>query len=528
WTGAPYQAGWPVGPPNVIYSSVCIDDLDGDGSLEIVVGSKDQHVHVWEHDGTERPGWPRPTGDMVWSSPCIANLDSDPEKEILAGSNDGKLYGWNHDGTGIRNEDGFFRSLGGDVRGAPTVDDIDGDLDLEILISNSYGEVFCWHHEGTGYLQPNGSWGHASGSIYSSVGLADFDGDDSLEVIAGGTGGGIYIWNHDGTGYLNPDGFFVTTNSIYGSVAIGDVEGNGDMEVVMGGMFWQGVAVYDDDATFSVGWPKNTVGYVRSSPALADLDGDDRLDIIVGTSRVYLTDDSCYVYVFSHDGIVRPGWPKASTGEFESSPVVGDIDGDGDPEILIGCTDNHLYAWHADGTPVKGWPRYVIHEIYSTPAICDLDGDGDVEVVVGGYDGLVHVFDLSAPYDPEAMEWPKHNHDTFNSQLYGGPSKAGVEGDEPGGLPAKLMLMAYPSPAVSNVTVRLGVPSTNSGEYSVDVFDVRGRHIRNLVNGTLDAGYHNASWDCEDSGGRQVSSGIYFVKVSGKHADLTRKLVVVR
>ncbi|MGD9403186.1 MAG: C25 family cysteine peptidase, partial [bacterium] len=50
WTGAPYQAGWPVGPPNVIYSSVCIDDLDGDGSLEIVVGSKDQNVHVWEHD----------------------------------------------------------------------------------------------------------------------------------------------------------------------------------------------------------------------------------------------------------------------------------------------------------------------------------------------------------------------------------------------------------------------------------------------------------------------------------------------
>jgi hypothetical protein len=177
---------------------------------------------------------------------------------------------------------------------------------------------------------------------------------------------------------------------------------------------------------------------------------------------------------------------------------------------------------------VNGWPRYVIHEIYSTPSICDLDGDGDVEVVVGGYDGLVHVYDLGAPYDEDNMEWPGSHHDPFNTQLYAGPSKAGVDEDEPGRLPATFVLMAYPSPAASHVTVRLGVPSTNSGEYRVDVFDVRGRHIRNLVDGKLDAGYHDAAWDCDDNSGRRVSSGIYFVKVSGQHANLTKKMVIVR
>jgi hypothetical protein len=315
---------------------------------------------------------------------------------------------------------------------------------------------------------------------------------------------------------------------MYSSVAIGSVDGNSSMEIVMGGMFWQGVGVYDNTGAFALGWPRNVTGYVRSSPAMAELDGDGLLDIIVGTSKVHIADDSCFVYVFDHYGVPRPGWPKSSTGEFESSPVVGDIDGDGDPEILIGCTDDYIYAWHTDGTQVNGWPRHVLHEIYATPAICDLDGDGDVEVVVGGYDGLVHVFDISAAYDEDAMEWPKHNHDAFNTQLYGGPSKAGVDHDEPGRLPATFVLMAYPSPAASHATVRLGVPSNNSGEYRVDVFDVRGRHVRNLVNGKLDAGYHDASWDCNDNGGRQVSSGLYFVKVSGKHANLTKKLMVVR
>jgi len=134
-------------------------------------------------------------------------------------------------------------------------------------------------------------------------------------------------------------------------------------------------------------------GFVRCSPALAELDGDGKLDIILGTVRVHAVDESCFVYVFSDDGNVRPGWPQVSTGgQFESSPVVGDIDGDGEVEIVLGCTDNRIYAFNTDGTRVHGWPRFVIHEVFATPAICDVDNDGDVEVAVGGYDGLMHVF----------------------------------------------------------------------------------------------------------------------------------------
>ncbi|MGD9403389.1 MAG: C25 family cysteine peptidase, partial [bacterium] len=505
WTGAPYQAGWPVGPTNVIYSSVCPGDLDGNGTLELAAGSKDHHLHVWEYDGVARIGWPRPTGDMVWSAPAIADLDGDPELEVVVGSNDGNLYAWNHDGSGLRMTDGFFRTLGGEVRAAPCIADIDGDFDFEIIAANTYGQVYVWHHEGTGYLQPNGFFAQAQGSIYGSPAIADVDGNLDLEIIVGTTGSeGLYIYNHDGSGYLNPDGLFASPGIIYCSIAVGDIDANGDVELVAGKMFSQSMVVYDHTGDVHPGWPQSMRGTVRSSPALAELDGDGKLDIVIGTMRTGGVGDTACVYVFSDDGSVRAGWPVYAQGDFESSPVVGDIDGDGEMEVVIGCTDDMLYAYNADGTRLDGWPRHMAGEIYSAPALCDIDLDGDIEVAVGGYDALMHVFDLSAPYDSSRMEWPKFCHDRHNSNLYGGPPEPGSGVNVPGGVPGSLTLMAYPSPAVSRVSVRLGVPSGAPSEYSIDIFDVRGRHVRNLLKGDLETGYSDLMWDLKDGRGRDV------------------------
>jgi WD40 repeat protein len=528
WTGSPYQAGWPVGPGNVMYSSVCAEDLDGDGTLEVVVGSKDEEVDVWEHDGSVRTGWPRAASGEVWSSPAVVNIDGDPELEIIVGSDDGNLYVWNHDGTGVLNADGRFRMMGGLVKSAPTVDDIDDDVDMEILVANTYGQVYCWHHDGTGYIQPNGMWADLPGSIYGSITVADLDGDDSLEVIVGSTDGNIYVWNSDGTGYLSPDGLFASPGALYCSIAAGDIDGDSDLELVAGGMFLEAVVVFDDSGAVCSGWPQPVRGTVRSSPALAELDGDGKLDIVVGTNRTGGVGDSACVYVLSDAGVVRAGWPAYAEGDFESSPVVGDIDGDGEMEVAIGCTDGMVYAWNIDGTRLCGWPRRVRSQVFSTPTLCDLDVDGDVELLVGGYDGLVHAYDLSATYDEDMMEWPRFCHDTFNSNLYGGPSRSAIDTDEPADSPGALVLLTHPSPAFSLVHVRLGVPSGRAGNYRVDVYDIRGRLVCRLIDGHLPAGYHESLWDCRDGEGVRVSSGVYFIRVSGGQSPLTRKTLVLR
>jgi hypothetical protein len=281
-------------------------------------------------------------------------------------------------------------------------------------------------------------------------------------------------------------------------------------------------------AYYSPGWPQSVDNYVYVTPTLACLDGDNKLDIIAGTGRRTGT-DSASIYVFSDTGVLRAGWPKRFAGDFQGSAVVGDIDGDLEPDVVVPCTNGRLYAWHEDGTVVNGWPRNLIYELYSTPAICDLDKDGDLDIVVACYDGLVHAFDLAAPYNKGTMEWPMAHHDPSHSNCYRGPARADVPPAEPPAVPAELAVRCYPSPAPSGVHIRLEVPSSAAAErVLVNVFDVRGRLVKRVLDKSLEPGYHDLQWDGRDARDQRAASGIYFVTVSREDANLSTKVVLVR
>lgn len=144
-----------------------------------------------------------------------------------------------------------------------------------------------------------------------------------------------------------------------------------------------GLAGFPVRIDFAMGLASSTFG-----PALADLDGDGRMEIIInGESRMY---------VFRHDGTNFPGWPRATQGnkDLSYSPAVGDIDGDGTLEILS-CTipynssleydSTYLYAWHSNGESVLGFPRSY-GNAFHTPVLYDVDGDGAAEIIMAWND----------------------------------------------------------------------------------------------------------------------------------------------
>jgi hypothetical protein len=77
-------------------------------------------------------------------------------------------------------------------------------------------------------------------------------------------------------------------------------------------------------------------------------------------------------------------------------------------------------------------------------------------------------------------------------------------------------------------TCKVSFVVSQAGMVSAAVFDVGGRQVRELLNGTYPAGDYSPIWDGRDDGGREVPAGAYFAQVSTTTTETSTKLVITR
>jgi hypothetical protein len=559
------RAGFPVDFTDETSGPLAVGDVDGDGDLEIVLSSS--QVYVWHHDGLELLDGDDdsqtlgnftnlPVGTVLHpAAVTLANLDDQAGAEMIVSErNPGSLiHVYRYDGTELA---GWPQSLGG-VAGsnwnwaAPAVGDIDGDGQDEVVVNTLNGRVWAWHADGTevrdGDANPatNGVFYVRAGADWewsrSGPALYDLDGDGAKDIIFGTKNDAsglrrLMALRFDGTDVA---GFpYIAFGAINGNPVVGDLDNDGTAEIVFYDKAKYVYAVHQDGTNYP-GFPKYT-GVTASDewvgcPALGDMDGDGMLEIIYAPnvtgleSRIIVLDTD---YAGGTSGSTLAGFPVTLPGSSEGSPIIGDINGDGMPDILHGIGGGNesapynLYAYAGDGTPIAGFPITLTGPLMPSVSIVDIDHDWDVDIVYGGWDFKTHVWDMPFAYDRHAVPWPtfcgnfKRDGVFFPLALVGVP-----EGDT---VPAAgfTVLDPYPNPFNPSTSVRMYIPA--GGELDLAVYDLAGRRVRSLHTGSIGGGWHTLVWDGRDDAGRGQSSGLYFMRAVNGGRSTIRKMTLVK
>jgi hypothetical protein len=246
------------------------------------------------------------------------------------------------------------------------------------------------------------------------------------------------------------------------------------------------------------------VGEYPVNVAAADLNGDDIFDIVTADMLA----DQISVLLGNGaggagDGTFQPAVAYPA-GDGPRRLAVADLNRDGVPDVAVTnrySDDFSVFLGAGDGTFAPE-ERFDAGKHAWAIVAADLDGDGAPEIVMSNRDG----------YTVSVVRNVSCTYVGVDADVHAPPLRFGP----------------YNAPNPFNPTTRIYFTLQRPGEVNVDVYDVRGRLVRELLGGHRGAGRHDVVWDGVDSRGVPSASGLYFFRVRSAGRAWSGKMILAR
>lgn len=400
------------------FMRVIFFDIDGDGLMEMIAGSKDGSLRLYRNSGSrEVPRWEFDAHYFdgvragVFSAPAAGDIDGDGRPEILIGTggfsrDSGKVIFYRNEGALLRpvwkKMDLPEISVGNDA--TPALFDVDHDGRLDLIVGNSTGNLFLFRarqtEKGIAFVKDTAYFKDVQLGMYVVPAVTAYQ--DRILIIAGNSMGKLYLLER---GYENSSSWHKSTLPVsvssFASPAFIDGYKTGVLDMVVSDGNGQ-LYYYRNNGTNYRGWSKKDDFFsVRiltgpvSAPVITELNGSAYMVVgnIKGEIRLFVNElwQAGRPWVEKQgffSNIKLPGFARGTLTQWDGSPL-----------LITGQQDGKIRAFFNSGSadqPVwsekKDFFRGVPNIMHAAPAVFDVDNDGKLELVVGGSDGYVKGF----------------------------------------------------------------------------------------------------------------------------------------